>query len=161
MFTLRDITGGTADAGTDDNTLEDAGHPGFITENVEVGMLIRITGGGGSGNIYEVTGVTDEDTLTWVQIFGTGGGATTGSTYVINELIQDYAVTDDVYDLILDLEASGTSVSNTFTKTLSANFDVVVNVRQGKTILPFTLNQTQGDGSTTVTVVRQPDTIAV
>ena len=62
--------------------------------------------------------------------------------------------------MILDLEASGTSVSNTFTKTLSSNFGVVVNVRQGKVILPFTLNQTQGDGSTTVTVVRQPDNIA-
>ena len=161
LFTLRDITGGTADAGTSDTVLEDAAHPGFVTEGVEVGMLIRITAGGGSGNIYEVTAVTDEDTLAVVQIFGTGGGLTTGSTYVINELIQNYATSDDVYDLILDLEASGTSVSNTFTKTLAANFDVVVNVRQGKVILPFTLNQEQGDGSTTVTVVRQPDTIAV
>ena len=76
-------------------------------------------------------------------------------------MIQIYAVSDDIYDLILDLEASGGSVSNQFTKTLSSNFNVVVNVRQGKIILPFTLNQAQGDGSTTVTVVRQPDTIAV
>ena len=161
VFTLKTAASfsGTAGVGTSDTVLEDAGQA-FVTDGVEVGMLIQVLTGGGAGNFYEVTAVTDADTLAIVQIFGTGGGFVSGDTYEINRLIQTYATADDIYDLILDLEATGASVVNSFTKTLAANFGVVVNVRQGKTILPFTLNQTQGDGSTTVTVVRQPDNIA-
>ena len=130
----------------------------FIADNVEVGMLIRdVT----NGDFYEVVSVDSEISLTIIQIFGTGGTFADGDRYEINKLIQNYAVTDDIYDLILDTEATGTSVNNTFTKTPAADFDVVVNVRQGKIILPFTLNQQQQDGSVTVTVVRQPDTIAI
>ena len=161
-FNLRTASSfaGTATAGTSDTILEDTGQT-FVTHGVEVGMLIRVVTGGGAGNIYEITAVTDEDTLAIIQIFGTGGGFVSGDTYEINKLIQDYATTDDLYDLIIDAEATTTSISNTFIKTPAANFDVVVNVRQGKIILPFTLNQQQGDGNTTVTVVRQPDTIAI
>ena len=161
VFTLKTAASfsGTATAGTSDTVLEDTGQA-FVTDGVEVGMLIQVLTGGGAGNFYEVTAVTDADTLAIVQIFGTGGGFVSTDTYEINRLIQNYTTADDIYDLILDLEATGASVVNSFTKTLAANFGVVVNVRQGKTILPFTLNQTQGDGSTTVTVVRQPDNIA-
>jgi len=131
----------------------------FTGEGVNPGMLIRNTT---TGEFFEVQSVDSATQLTVVEIHSNGGsGWTATDGYTINKLIQDYATSDDVYDLILDLEASGTSVSNTFTKTLASNFGVVVNVRQGKVILPFTLNQTQGDGSTVVTVVRQPDTIAV
>lgn len=131
----------------------------FTGEGVNPGMLIRNTV---TGEFFEVVSVDSATQLTVVEIHSNGGsGWTATDGYTINKLIQDYATSDDLYDLILDLEADGTSVSNTFTKTLASNFGVVVNVRQGKVILPFTLNQTQGDGSTTVTVVRQPDTIAV
>lgn len=159
VFTLKTAASftGTATAGTSDTVLEDTGQS-FVTDGVEVGMLIRILTGGGAGNIYEVTEVTDADTLGVVQIFGTGGGLVSGDTYEINRLIQDYATSDDIYDLILDLEASGTSVSNSFIQ--STNFDVVVNVRQGKVILPFTVNQAVSSSNVTVTVVRQPDNIA-
>lgn len=157
-FTLK--TGGsftgTATAGTSTTVLEDTGQT-FVTDGVEVGMLIRDTT---NGDFYEITAVTDEDTLAIVQIFGTGGTFASGDAYEINRLIQNYATTDDVFDLILDAEATTTSIQNTFIKTLASDFGTVANVRQGKIILPFTLNQTQGDGSTTVTVVRQPDTIA-
>ncbi len=115
-------------------------------------------------DVYEIVSVDSESQCTIVQIFATDGVFAAGDDYQINQLIQNYATTDDLYDLILDIEAptgAATSVVNSFTKTASADFDVVVNVRQGKIILPFTLNQTQGDGNTTVTVVRQPDTIAV
>ncbi len=128
-------------------------------------MLVRnVTTG---TDVWEVVSVDSDTQLTIKQLYGSGTGGvgdadwTDGvDTFEINEVITAYTSSDEVYDLILDLEASGTSVSNTFTKTLSSNFGVVVNVRQGKVILPFTLNQTQGDGSTTVTVVRQPDNIA-
>lgn len=155
-FTLTSIPTGTATAGTSTTQLSDSGGD-FINDGVEVGMLIQDTT---NGDFYEVVSVDSATQLTIVQIFGTGGSFASGDGYEINRLIQDYATSDDVYDLILDLEATTTSVSNTFIKTLSSNFFVVVNVRQGKVILPFTQNQEQGDGSTTVTVVRQPDTIA-
>ena len=158
VFTLTDGTsGGVADAGTSTTALVDAGVD-FLTSNVVPGMLIRnVTG----GEFYEVVTVTDADNLVIQQVFGTGGTFTTGNTYDINRLIQTYATTDDLFDLILDLEADATSENNTFVKTLAADFDVVVNVRQGKVILPFTQNATVGDSGASVTVVRTPDTIAV
>lgn len=151
---------GTADdtGGTTSPTLLNDDGQSFVTDGVQPGMLMRDTT---NGDIYEIVSVDSETQCTIVQIFGTGGTFAAGDNYEINRLIQNYATSDNVYDLILDTEATGTSVNNTFTKTLAADFDVVVNVRQGKVILPFTLNQLQGDGSTTVTVVRQPDTIAV
>jgi hypothetical protein len=135
----------------------------FTSPAVQVGMLVRNTTLGKESHVWEVTNVVSATTLDVSPIYGPGNATQDwdlNDTFQINQVITDYTTSDDVYDLILDVEASGTSVSNTFTKTLSSNFGVVVNVRQGKVILPFTLNQTQGDGSTTVTVVRQPDNIA-
>ena len=165
VFTLKTDTSYTGAATSTDTTgpiytLTSTGKT-FQTEGVEPGMLIRNTT---TGDFFEVVDVTSETTIDCVEIHdsvGSGAGWTSTDNYEINRLIQNYATTDDIYDLILDLEATGTSVSNSFTKTLSSPFSVVVNVRQGKIILPFTLNQALGDGNTTVTVVRQPDTIAV
>ena len=135
----------------------------FTSPAVQVGMLVRNTTAGKESHVWEVTNVVSATTLDVSPIYGPGDATQDwdlNDTFQINQVITAYTTDDDAYDLILDVEASGASVSNTFTKTLSSNFGVVVNVRQGKVILPFTLNQTQGDGSTTVTVVRQPDNIA-
>jgi len=164
VFTLTAVTdaAGTCNTGSNNTTLvgnatswSSGGTP------VQVGMLVRnVT----SGGVWEVVSVDSDTQLTINKLYGPAAGGDDWNdgvdTYEINRVITAYTTDDDAYDLILDVEASTTSVSNTFTKTLSANFGVVVNVRQGKVILPFTLNQTQGDGSTTVTVVRQPDNIA-
>jgi hypothetical protein len=147
---------GTATAGTSDTVLEDTGQT-FVTHNVEVGMLVYVAG---RTSTYEVTAVTDEDTLAIRLVYGAGGFVST-DTYTINALIQTYAATDDIHDVIIDAEATTTSISNTLVKTPAANFGVVVNVRQGKVILPFTQNATVGDSGLTVTTVRQEDTIAV
>lgn len=167
VFTLRAVVAGgasTATAGTSTTKLFDSGG-GFTSGAVaEVGMLIRNTTAG--DEVYEVVSVDSDTELTIVQLYGPAGTFASGNGYTINALIGDhtvpgdYATSDNVYDLILDVEASGTSVTNSFIKSVGANFFVVVNVRQGKVILPFTQNQEQGDGNTTVTVVRQPDTIA-
>tara|TARA_Y100000004_G_scaffold192894_1_gene254256 strand:- start:2389 stop:4971 length:2583 start_codon:yes stop_codon:yes gene_type:complete len=160
VFTLTAVTNATGTAtGGSTTTLVDSGASWSTGATpVKVGMLVRNTTDGG---IFEVTEVTSDTTLTLVQVYGTAGGDFTSSDgYAINQAITAYTTDDNLYDLILDKEATTTSASNSFTKTLSADFGVVVNVRQGKTILPFTLNQTQGDSSTTVTVVRQPDNIA-
>lgn len=171
VFTLTVVTNATggADTGSNATTLIGNGTSWSTGGSpVKVGMSVRnVT----TGDIFEVVSVDSDTQLTVQQIYGsgtggvgdgtwTGGAGGTGDSYEINEVITAYTTSDDIYDLILDIEATGTSVSNSFTKALAANFGTVVNVRQGKVILPFTLNQTQGDGSTTVTVVRQPDNIA-
>lgn len=148
---------GTTTTGTTDTVLNDTGQT-FQTQNVEIGMLVHVAS---LSSTYEVTAITDEDTLAIALLYGAGGLADLGETYTINACIQTYAATDDIHDLILDVEALGTTTSNTFIKTAMANFGVVVNVRNGKNILPFTQNATVGDNGATVTTVRQPDTIAV
>ena len=162
-FNLTDITAASATAGTSDTALSKTGGPSFITEGVQVGMLVYVAG---RTSTYEVVSVDGADDLTIRLLYGAGGFVTT-DTYTINETIQLYAVSDDIFDLIIDAEEdTGTdvspgSISNTLVKTPAANFGTVVQVRLGKTILPFEQNQTQGDGDTTVTAVRTPDTIAV
>lgn len=162
VFTLRDVTAGTADAGTSATALVDAAG-NFDTEGVEVGMMVQDTLSTGT---YEVVSVTNGTTLVLRHLYG-DSGFTTSDTYTINETIQLYATSDNIYDLILDFEedtgTDGTpgTMANTLVKTPAANFDVVVQVRLGKTILPFEQNQEQADGDTTVTAVRTPDTIAV
>jgi hypothetical protein len=156
-FDLRVITGAAATAGTSSTKLFKTGGPSFITEQVEIGMLIQDTTNTGT---YEVVSIDSADELTIFHLYGADLFAS-GDSYTINALIQTYANTDDIHDLIIDREATGTSESNTFIKTTSSPFGVVVNVRNGKNILPFTINQTVGDNGATITTVRQPDTIAV
>lgn len=162
VFTLVDITAATATAGTSATALSKTGGPSFITEGVQVGMLVQDTINTGT---YEVVSVDGADDLTIRHLYGDNSFAS-GDTYTINETIQLYAVTDDIYDLILDYEedvgtdGSPGSISNTLVKA-GGSFGTVVQVRQGKVILPFTQNQSQGQTDTSVTAVRTPDTIAV
>jgi hypothetical protein len=167
-FNLRKVNTGSTDntgtfgTGSNDTTLVQVGATFNSAPLVLPGMLIRNTTT--NNDVYEVVTVGSSTTLTIAQLYG-AGSVTTGNTYTINALIGDhstagdYSTADDLYDLILDVEANSTTVSNTFIKTLASNFGTVVNVRQGGTILPFTVNQTQGDGNTVVTVVRTPDAI--
>jgi hypothetical protein len=155
-FDLVQYTGGTAAATTSDTLLVDSSGL-FQTESAEPGLLIYVAG---RTSTYEVVSVTNETTLVIRLLYGAGGFVST-DTYTMNALIQTYANTDDIHDLILDVEATATAASNTFIKTPASNFGVVVNVRNGKNILPFTQNQVVGDNGATVTTVRQPDTIAV
>jgi len=147
----------TAGASTTTTLLDDSAVD-FATSGVNPGMLVLVPA---KDEYYEIVSASNGSCVI-AEVHDTVGAGTftNGDSYEINVLIQDYATTDNLYDLIIDAEATTTSINNTFTKQTGADFDVVVNVRQGKVILPFTLNQTQGDGNTTVTVVRQPDTIA-
>lgn len=174
-FNLRDITEGTAITSASSTALIDTSAQ-FDSPQVLPGMLVRNTTSGKHTHIWEVVAVNSTTNLTVRQLYGPGstGGQDwdVGNTYSINTLIgthtsstaPDYSTADNVYDLILDLEnesTSGVTVSNTFVKTVASNFGVVVNVRNGKNILPFTQNVTVGDSGGSVTVVRTPDTIAV
>lgn len=169
-FNLRDIDddgSATSNSGTQliDTTAQ------FDTPQVTVGMLVRNTFAGKTREVWEVTVVDSTTTLTVQQLYGSTSDWDIGDTYTINALIgdhvgdstnpTDYTTEENVFDLILDEESLTTADnSNTFVKT-STDFGTVVNVRQGKSILPFTQNQNVPIGGATVTVVRTPDTIAV
>ena len=158
IFNLRDITAASATGATSDTLLNKTGGPSFITEDVVPGMLIGVIS---RTSIYEVVTRTDADNLVIKLLYG-AGGFVSGDAYTINETVQAYATSDNVYDLILDVEATGTTESNTFVQ--STSFDVVVNVRRGgagdSPILPFTTNPAVGASGGSATVVRAPDTIA-
>lgn len=153
-FTLHPVTPGTTTTGTTDVLIE-ASAADFVTDGVTPGMLVHFAS---LTSTYEVVSVTDLNTLVVILVFGAGGLADSGETYTINETIQAYDTGDDIFDLILDTEATGTTTSNTFVQ--STLFDTVVNVRQGKIILPFTQNAAVTASGGAVTVVRQEDTIA-
>ena len=171
-FALRSIPLGTVTTASTTQIIDTGSN--FVTANAEIGMLVRGTNNGKTTHVWEVTAVAPgspaaTDTLTVKQLYGPLDATQDwdiGDTFEINRLIgdhtvpTDYAVTDDVFDLILDTEATSTTTTNTFVKTLAVPFSTVVNVRQGKVILPFTQNASVGDSGTTVTVVRTPDTIA-
>jgi hypothetical protein len=154
-FTFTDITASSATAGTSDTVLEDT-TADFVSEGVVPGMLIYVAS---RTSTYEVVSVTDLDTLVIQLLYG-AGGFQSGDAYTINETIQAYDTSDELHDLILNQIATGDPTSNSFIKTPASDFGVVVNVRQGKVILPFTQNATVGDSGGAVTVVRTTDTIA-
>ena len=175
VFTLTSLSGGntgTATASSSATQLVDDGR-NFLTDGVEIGMLVRNTFAGKTTHVWEVTGfaqtgATPNDTLLVRGLYGAFDDWDSGDTYIINRLIQTYATSDNVFDLILDIEedvgtdGSPGSASNSFVKTASSDFDVVVEVRKGGStgpILPFALNQLVQDNSVSVTAVRQPDTI--
>lgn len=172
-FTLTALTGGntgTATASSSATQLVDDGRD-FVSDGVLVGMLVRNTTLGKVTHVWEVTafattGLTSNDTLIVRALYGTPDDWDSTDTYIINALIQTYDTNDDLFDLVLDVEeqvgTDGTpgSEANSFVKIPAADFDIVVEVRNGKLILPFAVNQTISDNSVTINVVRQPDTIA-
>lgn len=160
-FTLRVVNTGSASATSNSTTqLIDTTATFQSAPVVEVGMLVRNTFGGKTTHVWEVTNIVNTTTLDVTPLYGTPDDWDIGDTYEINELIQLYDTGDDLYDLILDVEATTTSASNILVKIPASNFGVVLNVRQGKIILPFTQNGTVGDTGVTLTVVRSDDTIA-
>ena len=166
-FTLKAVTEGTGVTTLSTTKLIDTS-TNFTTNGTEVGMLVRNTTVGHLNQVWEVEAIDSATQLSVRPLYGSPVNWDVSDTYEINRLIgrdhaatpADYGTSDDVFDLILDLEADATSENNTFVKTLAADFGVVVNVRQGKVILPFTQNATVGDSGGSVTVVRTPDTIA-
>lgn len=185
VFTLTAPTTATGTITTDGTpdadgiaTLTDSGASFQGASPVVVGDLIRITNNAKTTHVWEVLAVTSGTALSCKQLYGPLDAtqdfddATPGpaDTYEINRLIGDhttptnYSTSDQLFDLILDVEEiTGTdgspgSEQNTFVQ--STSFNVVVNVRQGKTILPFTQNAAVGASGGSVTVVRQDDTIA-
>jgi len=167
VFNLRvvDDGDGIADATTSSVLLVNAGAAFDTVPKALPGMLVQNTTAS-PNEVYEVVSVDNDTQLTIKPLYG-GTTFTTGNTFEINTVIghsqvpADYDTGDDIHDLILDVEADATTMSNTFVKTLAANFDVVVNVRRGETggIIPFTANPTVNDAGGSAATVRTTDTI--
>jgi hypothetical protein len=170
VFSLTQITNSpfTATGGSTSQVTDSSEN--FYAQGARIGMLVRNTTVGKTTHVWEITGFTTvttiTDTLLLRPLYGSPDDFDIGDTFVINTLIQTYATTDNLFDTILDtVEVTGSDGTpgtelNTFVK-LAGTFGTVVQVRQGKVILPFEQNQDQGQGNTTVTTVRTPDTIAV
>lgn len=161
-FTLVE-TAGVADAGGSGTLLEDAAG-GFIAADVQPGdRIFNITDG---ADVAFVVSVTDADTLVTTQLVGGGSNDwATGDSYEIGRVRTNtgtgYTTSDNVFAPIIDRAAvagdSG-SISNSLVQLTS--FGVVVNVRQGKIILPFTQNGTVGSTGLSLAAIRNLDTIA-
>jgi hypothetical protein len=164
-FTLRVCNTGSAShtGGTETTQLIDSTATFQSAPLVEVGMLVRNTFGGKTTHVWEVTNIVNTTTLDVVPLYGPLDATQdwdNGDGYELNTFIQTYDSADDLYDLILDVEATGTSESNVLVKIPASDFGILLNVRQGKIILPFTQNSTVGNNGVTLTVVRSDDTIA-
>jgi len=155
-FTLVVVTGatGAGEAGGSLTTIVDAGIlwssgttpvvPGDLVRNVTDGTVFS-----------EVISVAD-GTLT----VSDNGTSWASQNYEINQTMRAYDTADAIYVPLIDTISVGTSVTNSLVKTPAANFGVVINVRQGKVILPFTQNNTVGDTGMNAAAVRTLDTIA-
>lgn len=139
----------------------------FQTSGVLPGMLVRNVTDGSYGYVQSV----DSETQLTLEPINTsaahpGNGLAGGTNndweiaddYRINELIQSYDNTDDVYIPFLDEKSTGTSVSTTIIQT--SDIDVIVRVRQGRVILPFQVGGTIGSNGLSQAAIRTLDTIA-
>ena len=118
------------------------------------GMLVRNTT---DGTVFsEVIDVVSDTELTVTD----NGTSWVSQAFEINQTVRAYESTDNIYCPILDGYATATAFSNTLVKTPAANFGAVMNVRQGKVIIPFTQNVTITDTGGSFPAIRTPDTIA-
>ena len=83
----------------------------------------------------------------------------TGNVIVYNKLVTSYATgTDKVYLPIIDARATGASLTNTL--IYSTNIDVLVRVRQYRTLIPFEQSSAIGATGLSISTIRSADPIA-
>jgi len=142
---------GTATGGTI-STLIDAGAD-FTTNGVVVGMLLRNT-----TQLEEEIEVVSIDSAIQITTTPLSSGSWSGDGYDFNQLQRAYNTDDDIYVPIIDVQSTTNVASNTL--VYSADFDVLVRVRQGKVILPFETGGTVTTAGLSVAAIRTLDTIA-
>lgn len=157
------ITGASADG----LTLTDS-TAAFITSGVEPGMMVRNVTDGSYGFVASVNSETELSLEPINTTSGFEGNGLTGGTendfdasddYRINELVQGYDATDNVYVPFLDQKnTAGTTETTTIIQ--STDIDVLVRVRNGGIIQPFQAGQTIGANGMTQAAIRTLDTIA-
>jgi len=128
----------------------------FLSDDIKFGDPCRNTTTGGIATVVSV----DSNTQITTTTLSTGTWAS-AELYDIGTTIRAYTTADNLYAPILDRRVEsgdGTSINNTLVQ--STSFGVVVNVRQGKIILPFTQNTTVEAAGRSLATIRTVDTIA-
>ena len=157
IFTLKVIPDSTVTTGDVNGLTFTATGSSFITEGVEVGMMVRNASDGNSiGTIasFTATTITLEERLAG----GTENDFDNADVIHINTLVRAYDATDDVYVPFLDEVATGTTVNTTI--VYSAPINTLIRVRQGGVIVPFETTSSITSTGMSVGAVRTPDTIA-
>lgn len=154
-FTLANVDIAAADAGTDTDTIVEAG--AFATAQIGDLVLNKTR----SNTVSYVTEVTDANT---VQISPAITGQTTADAIELNAVPVITTTSDTVYVPILEThETTGTDGSpgdETVTMVYLSDVPVRVRARQGKVILPYEADATITSGGLSNNVIRTPDTIA-
>ena len=132
---------------------------------VEPGMIVRNTTDGSWGVVKSVDSATQLTLETDLHgnakglVGGAGNDWAISDAYQINKLRQTYDGSDTVYVPFLDQKNTAGSDEST-TIIQSSTIPVVVKVRQGKVILPFTVGQTISSAGMSQAAIRTLDTIA-
>jgi len=143
----------TADAGTDTDTIVDAG----AFAGAKVGDLIRNSTR--SAISYITTVVSDNQ----VEIFPAIAGQTTGDSYTINTLPVATTTSDTYYVPLLNsyetTGSDGTPGTESAGLTYLADIPVLVRARQKGSMLPYSTEATVVNTGLSNNIIRTPDTI--
>lgn len=154
-FTLANLTGQTATAGTTSTTIFATGS-NFITSGILVGDIVRNTTHAAIGYVTQVNSATQ---LTVTPMIG----FVSGDNFEINTLPVATTTSDTVYVPIIDsyetTGSDGTPGSESVNVTYLADVPVLVRTRQAGLILPFETTSTITSGGMTISVIRTADTI--
>jgi len=148
-FTLANITG-TAESGTDTDTIVDTGN----FANAKRGDLVYNST---RSAVSYVTEVTDNDTI---QISPAISGQTTGDSYELNCVPIAMDTADDVYVPLIDkyADASTASVSIVYSSTIYFRVRVR-NSANSTPILPFSTDDSTSGTNRSIATIRTEDTI--
>lgn len=150
-FTLANIVIAAADAGTDTNTIVEAG--AFATAK-RGDIVVNHTR---AEAVSYVVAVTDANS---VEIFPPITGQTTGDSIELNCVPIAMNTADDVFVPLIDKYAAATTVSASIVYVAPITFRVVVrNSAATVKILPFTTDDTTSGTSRSIATIRAADTI--
>lgn len=148
-FTLANITG-TAESGTDTDTIVDTGN----FANAKRGDLVYNST---RSAVSYVTEVTDNDTI---QISPAISGQTTGDSYELNCVPIAMDTADDVYVPLIDKYADASTASVSIVYSSTVYFRVRVrNSANSTPILPFSTDDSTSGTNRSIATIRTEDTI--
>jgi hypothetical protein len=150
VFTLVQYTG--TDTGGSTTQIIDAGG-GFDAKDIIFGDRCYNVD---DTELATVISQDNDTTITTTTVVGWGS-----DEYDIGRINIVYTTADNLYAPILDRRveaADSDTISNSLVQTSS--FGIIVNVRQGKIILPFTQNTTVEASGRSLSTIRTDDTIA-
>ncbi len=129
----------------------------FLSDDIIFGDVVRQATNDERATVVLVVSDTEITTTT----LSGGDSWTDTELYDIGTTVFAYTTADDIYAPILDRRVEtddSDSINNSLVQ--SGSFGIIINVRQGKIILPFTQNSTVEAAGRSLDVIRNIDTIA-